>query len=79
WSPSQRLTVAEAVRAFTVDAARAAHQEMERGMIAEGMLADFVVLSEDIMQGPPEAILRSRVTATVIGGRIAHRSQEAPF
>lgn len=79
WAPEQRLTAEEAVRAFTADAALAAHQETDRGMIAPGMRADLVVLSEDIMTGPPEAILRARVTATVVGGEIVHRGSGAPF
>jgi hypothetical protein len=79
WSPEQRLTVAEAVRAFTIDAAFAAHQENDRGTIAAGKFADLVVLSEDIMRGPPEAILRSRVSATIVGGAIVYRGEDAPF
>lgn len=79
WSPSQRLSVEEAVRAFTADAAWAAHQEGERGTIAPGKLADLVVLSEDIMQGPPGTILRARVAATVVGGAVVHRGPGAPF
>ena len=79
WNPSERLSVEEALRAFTVDAAWAAHQERERGAITEGMLADFVILSVNIMEGPPESILRAEVTATVIGGRIVHRGADAPF
>jgi len=79
WSPEQRLTVFEAVRAFSADAAWAAHQEGGRGRIAEGMLADLVVLSEDIMDGPPEAILSSRVVATIVGGKVEYRAKDAPF
>jgi predicted amidohydrolase YtcJ len=79
WSPAQRLTVFEAVRSFTADAAWVAHQEDRRGSIAEGMLADLVVLSEDIMEGPPEAILRSRVIATIVGGTVVYRAEDAPF
>jgi predicted amidohydrolase YtcJ len=69
WYPEQRLTVAEAVAAYTVGAAYAGGDEVLRGSISPGKLADLVVLSRDIVSSPPEAILETRVLATVIGGR----------
>jgi len=74
WHPRQRLTVYEAVKAFTVDAAWAAHREDIAGSLAPGKLADFVVLSEDIFLVELAAIPRIDVLATVLGGEIVHRS-----
>jgi len=68
----QCLTVEEAVRAFTVNAAYAAHGEKSAGALAPGMLADFIILSDDLFSVEPEAIPRIHVLATILGGRIVH-------
>ncbi|MCC5673641.1 amidohydrolase [Kocuria rhizophila] len=72
--PQECVTVAEAVRAYTVGSAHASHQEHEKGRLVPGMLADFVVLSEDIHTVDPARIKDVRVTATVIGGEVVHGS-----
>ncbi len=77
WYPEQRLTRAEALRAFTLDAAYAAFQEHELGSLTPGKYADFVVLSHDIMTVPPEQILQTRVLATFFGGRCVYHDPEA--
>lgn len=73
WHPEQRITVAQAVAAYTVGAAYAGGVESSRGSLTAGKLADFVVLSSDIMAAPHEAILEARVVATVVGGRMVHQ------
>ncbi|MBT2548867.1 amidohydrolase [Arthrobacter sp. ISL-65] len=70
--PEERISVAQAVRAYTVGSAYAAREEHYKGSLSHGMLADFVALSEDIYEVPAEAIQNVRVTATVVGGRLAH-------
>jgi len=72
WFPEQRIRVEEALRAYTGDAAYAAFEEGEKGTLAQGRLADFVVLSRDILTGDPGEIVRTRVDATVVGGRIVY-------
>ncbi len=79
WYPSQRLTVDEAVRSFTASAALAAGQEQERGSLAPGDFADLIVLSDDILECPPVAILDTEVLLTVLGGKIVYRGEGAPF
>ncbi|UCF07011.1 MAG: amidohydrolase [bacterium] len=79
WIPDQCLTVDEAVRAFSIDAAYAAHEEDLRGTITPGKLADFIVLSEDIMRIEPERIPDIRVLATILGGEIVFEAPDAPF
>lgn len=74
WFPAQRLTVLEAVRAFTVDAAWAAHEEGVAGSLAPGKRADLIVLSDDIFSVRPEVIPRIKVLATVIGGEVVYRA-----
>ncbi len=68
WYPAQRLTRAEALRGFTLDAAYAAFMEDEVGSLEAGKRADFVVLSRDIMTVPPPEILETEVVATYLGG-----------
>ncbi|HID86781.1 MAG TPA: amidohydrolase, partial [Anaerolineae bacterium] len=72
WYPEQRLTVAEAVRAYTLGAAYASGEESSRGSIAVGKLADLVVLSRDIFAIPPEEILETEVVATVLDGKVVY-------
>ena len=74
WYPASRISVEAAVRHYTHDAAYAAFMEQETGTIAQGKLADFVVLSKDIFVVPPADLLRTRVMLTVVGGREVHRS-----
>jgi predicted amidohydrolase YtcJ len=70
--PEERISVAQAVRAYTVGSAYAVHEERSKGTLSHGMLADFVALSEDIYQVAPEDIRGIKVTGTVVGGRLAH-------
>lgn len=73
WFPEQRITVAEAVAAYTMGSAFAAHQEKERGSIAAGKLADFVLLSRDIFApAEKDRIAGTAVTLTVVGGKVAY-------
>lgn len=68
WYPDQRLTREEALRGFTLDAARAAFMEEEVGSLAPGKRADFVILSKDILQVPASELLQTRVLATYLDG-----------
>ena len=68
WYPEERLTVEEAVWAYTVGAAYAGGTEDSQGSIAPGKFADLVVLSQDIFTVHPMAILETEVEATVFGG-----------
>lgn len=70
WIPEQKLTVDEAVRAFTYGSAYAEFQETQKGTLAPGMLADFVVLSEDIFSIDPVRIRDVVVDTTVVEGKV---------
>ncbi|MEO8347995.1 MAG: amidohydrolase [Acidobacteriota bacterium] len=72
WIPEQRVRVEEALRAYTSSAAHAGFAEKEKGSLAVGKLADFVVLSGDILSIAPGEISDARVDATVVGGRIVY-------
>jgi predicted amidohydrolase YtcJ len=73
WFPEQRLTRAEALRAFTIDGAYAAFEEDRKGSLVPGKLADFVMLSDDIMRIPDSQVWRARVLMTVLDGKIVYR------
>ena len=70
WFPEQKLTVAEAVEAYTMGSAYAEFQEKEKGSITPGKLADLVLLSDDIFSIAPEKIRDVRVVETILGGRV---------
>ena len=70
--PEEKLTVADTVKAYTVDAAYAAFQEEKLGSLTEGKFADFVVLSENIFDIPKEQIKNVNVIKTVIDGKIVY-------
>jgi len=68
WFPEQKLTVAEAVEAYTMGSAYAEFQDKDKGSITPGKLADMVLLSEDIFSVPPDDISKVKVLRTLVGG-----------
>jgi predicted amidohydrolase YtcJ len=70
WFPEQKLTVAEAVEAYTMGSAYAEFQENEKGSITPGKLADMVLLSDDIFSIDPTRIREVKVVKTIVGGRV---------
>ena len=70
--PGQKLTIDEAIAAYTTGAAYAEFAEKEKGQLQPGMLADFVVLDRDITKIAPEEILKTRVLRTVVGGKTVY-------
>ena len=70
WVPEQKLTVAEAVEAYTAGSAYAEFQEKDKGTIAAGKLADVVLLSDDIFSIRPEAIKDAKVDLSIVGGKV---------
>jgi predicted amidohydrolase YtcJ len=75
WVPAQKITVPEALRAFTRGGAYAAFEEANRGVLEIGMLADFAMLERDITAIPPEQLRSVRVMRTVVGGRTVFERQ----
>jgi predicted amidohydrolase YtcJ len=70
WFPEQKLTVAEAVEAYTMGSAYAEFQEKEKGSITPGKLADMVVLTDDIFSIDPAKIRDVKVVKTIVGGKV---------
>jgi hypothetical protein len=78
WHPRERLTGQEALEGFTVGPAWASFAEERRGRLAEGMDADFTVLSVDPVSDEARALVDATVVATVVAGREVHRLSEQP-
>lgn len=70
WYPSQRLSLAEALRGFTKDAAYAAFEEQSRGTIEVGKLADFTIVEGDFFALPE--LYKAKVKFTVVGGEVVY-------
>jgi predicted amidohydrolase YtcJ len=69
WVPQQKITVEEAVRAYTANAAYASFDETRKGILSKGRLADFVMLERNIFEIAPEEIAAVRVRMTIAGGK----------
>ena len=77
WFPEQRLSLEEALRAYTYGGAYASFEENDKGRIKEGQLADLAVLNTDLFETEPSEWLEARVDYTIVGGRIVFdRSRE---
>lgn len=74
WVPEQRVSVAQAVEAYTLGAAFSGHREMYEGSIETGKLADLIVVSQDIFQVDPHSIGATEVMITMVGGKIVYES-----
>jgi len=70
--PEQKLNIHQAIAAYTTGSAYAEFAEKEKGTLAPGMLADFVVLDRDITKVAPAEILKTHVLRTVVGGKTVY-------
>jgi predicted amidohydrolase YtcJ len=73
--PDQRLTIDQAIAAYTQGSAFAEFEEKEKGRLVPGMLADFVVLDRDLTASSPEKILGAKVLRTVVGGKTVYEAK----
>jgi predicted amidohydrolase YtcJ len=73
--PEQRLTMDQAIAAYTTGSAFAEFEEKEKGKLVPGMLADFVVLDRDVTSASPEKILATKVLRTVVGGKTVYEAK----
>jgi hypothetical protein len=70
--PSQKLSMAEAIRLYTAASAYAEMQERDKGTLEPGKLADLVVWDTDLLDASPEQVLRARPDFTIVGGRLVY-------
>ena len=75
WVPEQKISVQEAVSAYTLGSAYAEFQENEKGIIAPGKLADIVILSADIFKIDPKEIEKAKVVMTIMDGRVVYEAR----
>src|SRR6059036_3168636 len=73
WVPEQKISVGEALRAYTAGNAYATFDEGKRGTLAPGADADVVVLDRNLFTIPPDSLDRARVRYTIVGGRVVYR------
>jgi predicted amidohydrolase YtcJ len=76
WEPSERLALKEAINAYTSTAAWASFDEQRKGRIAPEMLADLVVLSNDIFSASPALLASTAVEITIFDGKIVYRRSD---
>lgn len=73
WVPAQKITVEEAMRAYTTSNAYGVFAEQSRGMITPGRLADVVILDRDIRKIMPDSIRLVTVRMTIVGGKVVYQ------
>ena len=75
WIPEEKITLPEAIEAYSMGAAFAEFQENKKGSITPGKLADMVILNENIFDLKPEAIRNVKVKTTILGGKVIYGEQ----
>jgi predicted amidohydrolase YtcJ len=74
WVPEQKVTVEEALRAYTAASAYGVFAESRRGLLRPGFLADLTVVDRDLFTIAPETIDQAQVRATVVGGKVVYQA-----
>ena len=72
--PEQRLTVAQTVKGYTLDAAFAGRREKTEGSLQVGKLADVIIVSQNLFETDPRKISETKVVTTIVGGRVVYQS-----
>ncbi|HSD68068.1 MAG TPA: amidohydrolase [Woeseiaceae bacterium] len=75
WVPEQKISVEQALRAYTTEGAYASFEEDIKGMLKPGMLADFVLLDRDLTTIAPETIRNTKILKTVVGGKVVYSAR----
>jgi hypothetical protein len=76
YEPEEKMTREQALRSYTLDAAFGAFEDNIKGSIEKGKLADFTIFSQDLMTVPEEDILKTKVTTTILGGKVVYSGAE---
>lgn len=75
WLPAERLPLRQAIDAYTRNAAWASFDEQRKGVLERDMLADLVILSDDIFEGPPTRLTEAHVMVTIVDGKVVYRRE----
>jgi predicted amidohydrolase YtcJ len=73
--PAERLALRAAIDAYTSNAAWASYDELRKGVLARDMLADLVILSEDVFEGPTTRLTEAQVMVTIVDGKVVYRRE----
>ncbi|MFB3153010.1 MAG: amidohydrolase [Candidatus Acidiferrales bacterium] len=77
WLPGEKVSLEEAIRAYTLGSAFAEFEERRKGTLSPGKFADLIVLSQDITNVSPSELLRTDVLLTMVGGKIVYQKEQA--
>jgi predicted amidohydrolase YtcJ len=77
WVPEQKITVEDALRAYTTGGAYAGFAEGSRGVIRKGMLADLTMIDKDLTRIAPETIRDAKVVRTIVNGKVVYEALES--
>jgi predicted amidohydrolase YtcJ len=75
WIPGERISLADAIKAYTLNAAFAGHREKSEGSLEAGKLADLIVISQDLFKVDPLQIGETKVLLTILGGRVVYKAE----
>jgi predicted amidohydrolase YtcJ len=75
WFPEQKISVAEAIRAYTINNAYAVFEDHIRGSLEAGKLADMTIFDLNLLKIPPEDILKAEVLFTIVDGKVVFRKK----
>jgi len=76
WLPQERVSLEQAIEAYTLGAAYSAHRETREGSLEEGKLADLIVLDQDLFKIEPNEIHKTKVLLTMVGGKVVFQSPD---
>src|SRR5947209_13012546 len=74
WFPKQRVSLPDAIKAYTLGAAFAGHFEKTQGSFEPGKVADLIILSQDLFKIEPTDIAKADVLLTMVGGKVVYQS-----
>ena len=77
WLPEEKVSIEEAIRAYTLGSAFAEFEERRKGTLSPGKFADLIILSQDITNVSPPELLRTDVLLTMVGGKIVYQKEQA--
>lgn len=75
WIPSERISLEDAIRGYTLNAAFSAHREKTEGSLKAGKLADLIILSQDLFKIDPHEIGKTQLLLTMVGGNVVYRAK----
>ena len=76
YEPDQKMTRAQALKSYTLDAAYGAFEEAIKGSISAGKLADFTIYNQDLMTVPEDDILKTQIAMTIFDGKVVYQAKD---